>query len=295
MSYLFDKKGEPDDDLKALEEKLLSARASPPKQSWAAQAASREPMRLWRVVLPLAAAIACAVIYAQVPRAPAFTVTTSWGISRLEQGRWLETTERAEIAVADIGHVTVEPQSRVRLVETSKQVHRLELARGELHAKVNAPPRLFVVDTPAAKAVDLGCEYRLTVDAEGATRLEVLRGEVSLEGRGAASRVSAGATCLTRRGQAPGVPRSLRSGPAFAQALDTWEAQGGAVTPVLATAERGDAISLWNMLPRVDPQQRPEVLARLKSVIAEPVPNVTDADVMKLQQPAMESLWQAFP
>lgn len=294
MSWLYDKRGEPDDDLKALEDKLASARVAPPSVSWEQQAAVRPTRWRWAVGLALAAGLAAFV--ALLPRGPAFTVTTASGLtSRLGVGAWLETKESADITVANIGHVTVEPSSRVRLVETSQQRHRLELERGALHAKVTAPPRLFVVDTPAAQAVDLGCEYRLSVEPSGATRLEVIHGEVSLEGHGAASRVSAGAVCVTKKGEAPGVPRSLKSGPAFGQALAAWEAHAGALEPVLVTAKRDDAISLWNLLPRVDEAQRPQVLERLKGVIEEPPKDVADSDVVKLRAPAMESLWQAFP
>jgi hypothetical protein len=286
LSYLFDKKGEPDDDLQALEARLAPARA--PQVDWERRATpARRP---WRALALIAAAVLAAVAYWQLPRGPSLAVTTASGTSQLALGRWLETTERADVAV-DIGHVTVEPQSRVRW----RDQHRLELARGELHAKVDAPPRLFVVDTPAAQAVDLGCEYRLSVDADGATRLEVLKGEVSLEGHGATSRVSEGATCVTLPGEAPGVPRSKFIDPAFDDALSAWEAHQGGLEPVLATARRADAISLWNLLPRVDEQKRPEVLEKLKGVIASPPKDAPDPDVVKLKEPALENLWQAFP
>jgi hypothetical protein len=294
MSYLFDKQGEPDDDLKALEERLASARA--PKRDW--EKLARRQKTRWPVYAALAASVLAAAAYPLYGRylaQPSFATQTASISGHLVQGNWLDTTETTDITVASIGHVTVEPRSRVRLVETSPRVQRLELARGALYAKVNAPPRLFVIDTPAAQAVDLGCEYRLTVDEAGTTRLEVLKGEVSLEGHGAASRVSAGAVCFTKPGAAPGVPRSAHSGAAFAQALDAWEAHSGGLQPVLATAERDDAVSLWNLLPRVDEQQRPEILGRLKGVIEEPPKDVADSDVVKLKPPAMESLWQAFP
>jgi len=287
MSHLFDKKGEPDDDLKALEARLASARA--PRVDWEqrAKASGRRP---WRALALIAAVVLAAVAWWQLPRGPSLAVTTASGASQLALGRWLETTERSDVAV-DVGHVTVEPRSRVRF----RDQHRVELARGELHAKVDAPPRLFVVDTPAAQAVDLGCEYRLTVDADGATRLEVLKGEVSLEGHGASSRVSEGATCVTRPGEAPGVPRSKLADPAFDGALTAWETHQGGIEPVLATARPADAISLWNLLPRVDEQKRPEVLEKLKGVIATAPKDAPDSDVVKLKEPALEHLWQAFP
>src|SRR5437868_2751808 len=66
------------------------------------------------------------------------------GNGRLAVGEWLETdaTSRAQINVANIGRVEIEPNSRVRLVETNATEHRLAMTRGGLHATISAPPRL---------------------------------------------------------------------------------------------------------------------------------------------------------
>jgi hypothetical protein len=189
--------------------------------------------------------------------------------------------------------VTVFPSSRVRIVETGAQRHRLELEKGGLHALVSAPPRLFVVDTPAAQAVVLGCEYDLHVEADGATLLEVTTGEVSLEGGGVSSSVSAGALARTAKGRAPGVPRAAKASPGVSAALDAFE-RGGPLEPVLEAAQAADAISLWNLLSRVQPGGREAVLARLLAVIGNDE-GVDRAKVLALDSAALEALWQAFP
>ena len=127
---------------------------------------------------------------------------------RLRVGEWLETdaTSRAEIAVANIGQVEVEPNTRVRLVETRLTEHRLELERGTLHARIWAPPRLFFVNTPSAVAADLGCAYTLEVDDAGRGLLHVTSGYVALETGARESIVPAGAACLTKPGAGPGTP-----------------------------------------------------------------------------------------
>ena len=90
--------------------------------------------------------------------------------STLAVGGWLETgkDERATFDVANIGQVTVEPNTRLRLLDTRAGAHRLELARGTMHATIWAPPNQFFVETPSTLAVDLGCAYTLTVDDDGA-------------------------------------------------------------------------------------------------------------------------------
>src|SRR5205085_382819 len=86
--------------------------------------------------------------------------------AKLGIGQWLETdaTSRAQVDVAAIGNVEVEPNSRVRLIESKPTEHRLELQRGRLSARISAPPKLFFVNTPSGVAEDLGCAYTLEVD-----------------------------------------------------------------------------------------------------------------------------------
>src|SRR6185436_11506766 len=85
---------------------------------------------------------------------------------KLGVGQWLETdaTSRAKIDVATIGNVEIDPNSRVRLLQTNSEEHRLELQRGRLSAVISAPPKLFFVNTPSGVAEDLGCAYTLEVD-----------------------------------------------------------------------------------------------------------------------------------
>src|SRR5438445_8558655 len=116
----------------------------------------------WRAVRPPAASWKV-VRLTGAPRVGSERISA---IGRLKVGQWLETdsASRARIELVDIGQVKIEPNTRLRLVESRPNEHRLALARGALHARVLAPPRLFFVDTPSAEAVDLGCAYSLSVD-----------------------------------------------------------------------------------------------------------------------------------
>src|SRR5207253_7821011 len=121
---------------------------------------------------------------------------------------WLETdsSSRAKISVGRIGQVEVDPNTRLRLVQTRLTEHRLALARGRMQARIWAPPRLFFVDTPSAEAVDLGCAYTLAVDDAGGSLLQVTSGYVAFVRDGRESKVPAGAVCVTRPGIGPGTP-----------------------------------------------------------------------------------------
>jgi hypothetical protein len=210
-------------------------------------------------------------------------------------GEWLTTTTTgAELKVADIGVMAVEPNTRVRIVATSTSEHRLELAQGTVRAKVNAPPRLFIVDTPAATAVDLGCAYVLTVDALGATHLDVTLGLVELEGASVVARVPAGASAISRPGTGPNTPRFRDATPAFATALDAWDANPDrtALRAVLATATTShDAMSLWHLQQSAAIDERPLVFDRIAALVPPILPTDRDA-VIRGDRDAIELLWR---
>ena len=126
----------------------------------------------------------------------------SWAVNRagtglaadLQQvpaGEWLQTgaSSHLQINVGSIGVVDVQPNSRVRLGTTGASEHRIELARGEISARITAPPRLFFVDTPTSTVVDLGCAYTMKVGDTGDGRLRVTLGWASLEWNGRAALV----------------------------------------------------------------------------------------------------------
>ena len=128
---------------------------------------SRPSLRGILALSALTLAIAAAAIFFLRPTGQAWdvrviagspTIDGRPGASQLREAQWLATAagERATLTVPSIGTVTVEPDSRVRLVRAREKQQQMELSRGTLHATITAPPRLFVVDTPAAKATDMG-------------------------------------------------------------------------------------------------------------------------------------------
>ena len=234
---------------------------------------------------------------------PAFEVTRVAGAPRIDAraidntgqlavGAWLETdaTSRAKIAVASIGQVEVAPGSRVQLVATSATEHRIDLARGGIKAEILAPPRLFIVGTPAATAVDLGCAYTLDVDDKGAGALEVTSGWVSLEAGERTSLVPAGAKCQTRPGIGPGTPYFADASESLVRALVSFDfADGGepSLRTVLKAARRRDSLTLWHLLYRVDAGARREVFRRLRTLAPLPA-GIEEPDILRLDQPKMD-------
>jgi ferric-dicitrate binding protein FerR (iron transport regulator) len=275
---------------------LRSARrpAEPPRAAIVASSESaRRPAEPPRAA-PAASSVAV-VALAGVPKLAAQGLSASEG-TPLPLGTWLETDEhaRARIALPKLGEVEVTPGSRIRIVESTATTQRLQLDKGTIEARMIAPPRLFMVDTPAATAVDLGCRYRLAVDEHGDGHLHVTSGYVALEARGRSSLVPAGAVCEMRRAQGPGTPYFLASAGALKDALlrlDFGAAGPDALQEILKRASAQDTLTLWHLLSRVGSAQRPAVFARLNRLSALPA-EVRKADVLALSPQALE-VWRA--
>jgi len=218
---------------------------------------------------------------------------------RLAVGQWLETdnASRAKINVASIGNVEIDPNTRVRLLQTKATEHRLELARGRMSARIWAPPRLFFVDTPSAVAADLGCAYTLEVDDAGASLLRVTSGWVALQLKDRESVVPAGAACATRPGIGPGTPYFEDASEVFRTALSKvdFEFQKASewtitLATLLAESRPRDTLTLWHLLYRVEGADRVLVYERL-AALAPPPKEVTREGVLRLNE-QMLRLWK---
>ena len=222
------------------------------------------------------------------------------GNGRLAVGEWLETdgASRAKIEVGSIGQVEIDPNTRVRLLETKPTEHRLELQRGRMSAYIWAPPRLFFVDTPSAVAADLGCAYTLEVNEEGDGLLRVTSGWVALELKDRESMVPAGAACATRPGIGPGTPYFEDASAIFRQALSKFDFEPNdsewskipALDLMLAEARPRDTLTLWHLLTRVGEKDRERVYDRMVSLTAPPK-SVTREGVLQLDE-GMLALWK---
>jgi hypothetical protein len=222
---------------------------------------------------------------------------------KLGVGQWLETDKdsSAQIAVAGIGHVDIDPNTRVRLLETKPTEHRLELAKGRLSARIWAPPKLFYVDTPSAVAEDWGCAYTLEVDDHGDSLLRVTLGWVALQLKDRESMVPAGAACATKRGIGPGTPFFEDASETFRLALskldfDLNQTEEGSTKPlamVLDNARARDTLTLWHLLSRVNGRDRELVYERMAAYV--PPPNgVTREGVLALNQQMLATWRQAL-
>ncbi len=174
---------------------------------------------------------------------------------------------------------------------------RIALDRGTIHVHVWAPAGQFVVDTPSAVIVDLGCTYTLQVDDSGAGLVHTSLGWVGFKLNGREAFIPAGAACATRPKVGPGTPYFEDASSEFRAALarfdleDTPQPRAGDLAIVLDQARKRDALTLWHLLVRVEDEgQRVLVYARLRE-LAPPPAGVTQEGILRLDQPMLDQWW----
>lgn len=209
---------------------------------------------------------------------------SGWLVMRSRAG-WIETgSNTASIRIGDIGIVEVQPNTRVRVVTESAIEHRLRLARGEIRAKISAPPRLFFVDTESGTAIDLGCEYALNMQEDGSGLLRVTKGWVSFQWKGLESLVPAGASCKIDHERGPHVPSFDDATDDFRRALEE-----GALDSTLARARGRDTLSLWHLLSRVEEKDRVRVYDRIAALANVP-PAISREKALRLDSETLSKL-----
>lgn len=245
----------------------------------------------------LAAAASIAILV--WPRGPLVeTVVVAGRPSITRAGVTTDDSSRARLSLT-IGDVLVEPGSDLRILAVRPDQQRFALRRGAISARVLAPPRVFVVETPATVATDLGCAYVLEVDSLGNGTLRVTAGQVELATGGRLSIVPAGAVATIRGGAHAG-PGSARRGDAPAalvralEAVDFGSGGGGAVDSVLAAARLEDAFTLWHLVPRVPPELRGRVYDRLAALVPPPA-GVTRDGILALNREMLDLWWNYLP
>lgn len=295
--YWWDRSGKPDPEIERLERTLAPLRY---------RATRRVALGLWPNVLAMAAAVLLVWSFSpsMLSRSYRITVLTGTptadskplsGKTLLEVGQWLSTGDSSavDLQVEDLGHVRVEPRSRLRILSTSGTLHHIQLEEGMIHAAVGGPAGRFVVETPAGRAVDLGCEYTLSVDDSGHGMLCVESGWVSLESGKRTSLVPSGAQCEMRPGIGPGTPYLAGASPDYLDLLREFDFEPNPAQHVEALIDQAsscDAFSLVYLVDRVDAHQRGRIFDRVTALYP-PWQGITRAGIVSLEQAVVAS-WQ---
>jgi FecR-like protein len=299
--YLWDRSGPPDPEVERLEKTLAPLRYR--HRADLVRAADARPRLAWAAA---AASILCGIALWQFQARP--FIATGWQVASIEGGAHLGNAAAAvdmtlhagqslrtagdgqlTLRADDLGRIDLGPNSEIRAAST----RQVNLGRGLLHAFIWARPGQFVVDTPSSRAIDLGCEYTINVDAQGDGLLKVALGWVAFQFGGHESFIPAGAECVTRRKLGPGIPYYEDSSEPLQQAVGRFQrGDRGAVTAILAEARSRDGLTLWHLLTRVPPEDRPVVFDRFAQLVA--LTGVDRDAVLRKDPAAIDRCWDAL-
>lgn len=236
------------------------------------------------------------------PQIGSQSISHARSAAKLYVGQTLTTnsSSRATLSEADLGEILIDPNSRVRLLQTDSNHKRLQLDLGTIHAAIWAPPGQFVVDTPSAAAVDLGCAYTLQVAPDGSGTIRTTLGWVGFHLNGRDSFIPAGAMCSTRLNTGPGTPFFEDTSASFREALQLFdvsspssESRASALAIILAQARAKDGLTLWHLLSRTSGSDRAHVYARFAALIPPP-PGVTREGILNLDQSMLDLYWNSL-
>lgn len=324
-AYLWDRSGTPDPEIQRLEGLLgrfRSDRVAPMFPEVVRQKRWFSQLRLFPALTAATAVVAIAVVgflmqrkhtpaneagwdvshVAGAPRIGSVKVSQREGARRLDVGQVLETDHQSSVSIQseNVGQIEIDPGTRLRLLRMGAGVQQIALERGTIHARIWAPAGQFVVETPSATTVDLGCVYSLHVEDSGSALVRTSMGWVGFKLNGRESFIPAGAACSTRPKVGPGTPYFEDSSTAFRNALtrfdfedSTPEQRAADIAILLKEARSRDALTLWHLLARVDQPQRRGVYDRLKT-LAPPPTGVTRDGVLSLDQAMLDEWWNAL-
>ncbi|MFQ5503307.1 MAG: FecR domain-containing protein [Planctomycetota bacterium] len=261
-NYLWDRSGEPDPEIVALE-KLLAPCAH-----------DGRPLELRRRprVLPGLAA-ACVVLIGigiWIESRPEPLELRVVGARRKlnDASLFVATESERELSLGGgVAELTLDVGSRLHIQALDRRKTRLYLERGGLTAFVSADarPRFFEVGTPAARCIDLGCFYTLEVDEDGDARVDVSFGQVAFQHGAREVYIPSGATCKASRETGPGTPRFSDCSTVLVGLLDAFddlataapEIRRRSAAKVMASLEtERDTLPVWHLL-----QDKDEVIA----------------------------------
>jgi hypothetical protein len=284
--YLWNRSGEPDAEVVHLEQVMRQLR-------WSEKQQRRWPRWPW-----IAAATAAAILMVGIGLRMASSVS-SWKLSVTGEKptavRAGQVITHGTIESEFVGEVQVEPESRLRLLRARNGEHRLALDQGTIHALIWAPPAKFVVDTPAARTVDLGCRYTLRVAPNGAGFLTVEMGWVAFAWKSLESFIPAGAACTTTPGHGPDTPHFLDAPETLIAAVARFDQTQDpqALRAALTAARPRDALTLWHLLERTRGTERAEVFERFRGLVKLPS-GAGRAAILSGDRKAMDVAWDAL-
>ncbi len=293
--YLWDGSGEPDAEVLHLEALLGRYRSAAPMPDFRRVAVMR-PRRRW----PLAVAAAL-ILFAVIGVLRIYTPPNRWRATAssggaivphflLRGGDVIRTGAEGAVRLESpaVGMLDIGANTTVQLIESRRNRHRLALAAGTIYARTISMPGVFVIDTPRARAIDLGCEYTLTVNPGGGGELRVISGWVDLTHGYKQSLVPQGASALMTADGELTVPVFDDAAPRFRAAVRDF-ARTHDLATIVSLSRRRDALTLLNLFRLTTSEESVILFDRLNQLV--PAPASISREAVRDWRPDVTELW----
>lgn len=293
--YLWDGSGEPDAEVQKLETLLGRYRSAAPMPDFR-RVAVMHAYPWW----PLAAAAAL-ILFAVIGVLQIYTPPNRWRAtsssggaviphSLLRAGDVVRTGAQGSVRLESpaVGVLDISANTTVELIENRRNRHRLALTAGTIHARTRSMPGVFVIDTPRARAIDLGCEYTLTVGPDGVGELHVISGWVDLARGFEQSLVPQGASALMTADGELTVPVFDDAAPRFRAAVRDF-AHTHDLPTIVSLARQRDALTLLNLFRLATPDESVILFDRLNQLV--PAPPSISRESVRDWRPDVTELW----
>ncbi|MEO8446683.1 MAG: FecR family protein [bacterium] len=193
----------------------------------------------------------------------------------IKEGQFIRTngTSRAELIIANMGKIIIEPNSKIIFIKGQDGNNRILVEYGTIEADMRSNPKTFFVEMPSAVASDLGGSYTLTIDSTGDGLVYVRSGKVEVQSQNSEAIIPAGNLVMTRKDVGVGTPFNENSSSKFKNALynfDFGKCSGSCVSTLLNTAKLSDAVTLVNLIPKMDSEYQDEFYAKVSNFVAPP-------------------------
>jgi len=182
-------------------------------------------------------------------------------------GDWIQTDGETSVIlkIANVGDINIEPNSKVRFIQSDDSQSRIEVAYGTVNTSTSQADK-FVLQTSNMKVQDKGSSYSFKVDDKGNGVIYVNNGIANIESGNRVSVVPEGKFCMYKPEFGVGIPFRKDAKPEFQNAIFQYDFNNGgqnAIYSAIASAMPEDYYSLLNLIPRVDEKTKYLVLNKL--------------------------------
>jgi len=194
--------------------------------------------------------------------------------TELEADAILSTNSSSEavVRISKVGTIRLFPSTKLKRIGNS---YTAKLSQGRAKINTENAEDFLELQLPGGTITDyyLGTEYVVDLDSEGNSIIKLLSGWLNIENKDRSTIFPEGYSLKILSSEGPGLPYKSNSNPKLVELLDkiVFEKHYKAgIDALISIASDNETVTLWNLLQRVDKQQRLSVYDKLYELVPHP-------------------------